>query len=178
MPFCHECGAARKAEDTKCSACSAVLVPIGAPAQKPMTMMEKAAAAAEAARQQAARLADAMVTCRSCGAQPEAGSVNSKYCTNCGVMIPSAASAAASAAAGALSLAQKGMSMAADKLDAFAKGGDPGTPQPAAAQPPVNTLPVQPLPPPTPCPSCPECKGKGCSFCPAAAKQAALGQGK
>ena len=27
-----------------------------------------------------------------------------------------------------------------------------------------------------PCPTCPECKGKGCTFCPAAHQKAALGQ--
>lgn len=179
MPFCHECGAPRTVEDKTCGSCGTALVAI-APAKKPMTMMEKAAAAAEEAKKQAGRLADAMTSCRSCGAKPEAGSVNSKFCTNCGVKIPSAASAAAAAANGALNFASKGMSLAADQLEAFAKGNNQQqTPQAAPTQPLLSTLPAQS--PPAPCPSCPECKGKGptgCSFCPAAAKEAALGQAK
>lgn len=148
-----------------------------------MSMMERAAAAAEAAKRQASRLADAMVTCRQCGAQAQAGDVNSKYCTQCGASYPSAAAAAACAAAGAMNLAKTGMMFAADKLDAFAgKGSEQQAPQTAAIQPP-QPVPPAPAPPPPepvpPCPTCPECHGKGptgCPFCPAAAKQAAAGQ--
>ena len=184
MPFCHECGAARNVQDAKCSSCATPLSPVEAALQKPMTIMERAAAAASEAKKQASRLAEVMITCRQCGAQPVAGFVNSKYCTQCGVSNPSAASAAANVAAGALSFAQKGMMLAADKLDAYAKDNGQHGFQASGIQP------LQPhscpqcqdrgclvcQPPPTPCPTCPECKGKGCSFCPAAAKRAAHGQ--
>jgi len=182
--FCHACGTPRTGAHA-CPQCSAAPLQAPAPAepQKPMSMMERAAAAAAEAKKQANRLANAMVTCRQCGAQAEAGDVNNKFCTQCGTCYPSAASAAACAAAGAINLAKSGMMYAADKLDTFAgKGSEQQVPQTAAIQPPQSVLPTPAPPPPEPipvCPTCPECHGKGptgCSFCPAAAKQAAAGQ--
>jgi len=191
--FCGNCGARTEAGLRNCKECgTAAMGFVEAPNKRPMSMMERAAAAAALAQKQASLLAEAAVTCRECGAKPETN-VFGKFCTQCGAKNPSAAAKAASVANGALKMLQKSMVYAADQLDGYAanqqgaavdaqhgQGAAYPVPQAIAVQAPPQ--PQKPPPPqyqpPTPCPTCPECKGKGCSFCPAerAHQKAALGR--
>ena len=189
--FCGNCGARTEAGLRNCKECgTAAMGFVEAPNKRPMSMMERAAAAAALAQKQANLIAEAAVTCRECGAKPETN-VFGKFCTQCGAKNPSAAAKAASVANGALKMLQKSMVYAADQLDGYAanqqgaavdaqhgQGAAYPVPQAIAVQAPPQ--PQKPPPPqyqpPTPCPTCPECKGKGCSFCPAAHQKSALGR--
>jgi len=177
--FCGNCGARTEAGLRHCKECGTAAMGLAAaPNERPMSLMERAAAAAALAQKQANLIAEAAVTCRECGAKPETN-VFGKFCTQCGAKNPSAAAKAASVANGALKMVQKGMVYAADQLDSYAahqQGAAYPVPQAISVQAPPQ--PQKPPPPqyqpPTPCPTCPECKGKGCSFCPAARQKAAL----